>query len=742
MQRTLRVMKVTATELVELASYRLQDVAVNWYESWELSRGEDAPLAVWHEFTEAFLRHYLPTEIRRARVDKFFTIRQGNMSVREYNLQFDCLARYDPTIVAKMEDRVHRFVMGLEPHLLNDGMSVSLQPGMDISRIQAYAQGVEECKQKEIADREHNKGHNKRARSSGPSGNVMIDCPTRGGASIVQPAGSAASSSSSVRPPGQGSPTPMGRGRGRCRASSSSDPQNCIYALAGRQDQESSHDVVTGFILSHVTPLVASKFEIEPELIKPVEVSTHVGDPVRGVHGSDVKVGSPTVQSLPVVNEFSDVFLDELPGLLPEQEVEFAIDILLDTQPISIPPYRMTPAELRELKEQLRDLLEKSFIKPSTSPWGAPMLFVRKKDAPLTKLTQKGARFQWTDACERSFQALKDRLTSAPVLTLPEGTDGYAIYCDASGIGLGCVLMQHGLHRQAMGETHYSRYSVHPGEIKIYHDIREIYWWDGMKKDIAEFVPRCPNCQQVKIEHQKPDFKGSWDDYLPLVEFAYNNSYHSSIQMAPYEALYGRKCRSPIGWFDVRETKLVGPELVQQAIKKIKLIQERLAQSRQKSYADNRRQDLEFQVDDCKCIRDPSRIVPVDDVQVTEQLSYEEAPIAILDRQVGSGTRHGPSIWVMTMWFTQSVVDSKEYLVREFYANVAHIKNGTKVTKVRNLKVRFDQITLNSYLGFEDMDPVQYLEKLAMGDAARPWLAELLAAPGPPPPWITAGVPI
>ena len=87
-------------------------------------------------------------------------------------------------------------------------------------------------------------------------------------------------------------------------------------------------------------------------------------------------------------------------------------------------------------------------------------------------------------------------------------------------------------------------------------------------------------------------------------------------------------------------------------------------------------------------------------------------------------------------------MDAKEYLVREFYANVAHIKKGTKVTKVRNLKVRFDQLTLNSYLGFEDVEPVQYLEKLAMGHAARPWLAELLAAPGAPQPWITTGVPI
>ncbi|XP_070034823.1 uncharacterized protein [Nicotiana tomentosiformis] len=141
-------MKATATESVELASYRHQDAAVNWYESWELSRGKDAPPTVWQEFTKAFLHHYRPPELRRARVDIFLTLRQGNMSVREYSLQLDLLARYAPTVVSKMEDRVHRFVMGLEPHLLNNCMSVSLHPEMDISPIQAYTQGVEERKQK------------------------------------------------------------------------------------------------------------------------------------------------------------------------------------------------------------------------------------------------------------------------------------------------------------------------------------------------------------------------------------------------------------------------------------------------------------------------------------------------------------------------------------------------------------------------------------------------------------------
>ncbi|XP_075091603.1 uncharacterized protein LOC142171798 [Nicotiana tabacum] len=96
------------------------------------------------------------------------------------------------------------------------------------------------------------------------------------------------------------------------------------------------------------------------------------------------------------------------------------------------------------------------------------------------------------------------------------------------------------------------------------------------------------------------DFKGSWEDHLPLIEFAYNNNYHSSIQMAPYEALYGRKCRSPVGWFKVGETKLLGPNLVQQAVEKVKMIQSRLfvAQSRQKSYSNNQCRDLEFSIED------------------------------------------------------------------------------------------------------------------------------------------------
>ena len=96
------------------------------------------------------------------------------------------------------------------------------------------------------------------------------------------------------------------------------------------------------------------------------------------------------------------------------------------------------------------------------------------------------------------------------------------------------------------------------------------------------------------------DFQGNWEIYFPVAEFVYNNSYHSSIGMAPYEALYETKCRSSICWAEVGDRPLLGPELVQETTKKVKLIQQRLktAQSRQKSYADVRRRDREYEVGD------------------------------------------------------------------------------------------------------------------------------------------------
>ena len=98
------------------------------------------------------------------------------------------------------------------------------------------------------------------------------------------------------------------------------------------------------------------------------------------LHIRDVKVESPSIESNPVVSEFREVFPTDLPGMPPDRDIDFCIDLEPGTLPISILLYRMAPSELRELKAQIKELLDKGFIRPSASPWGAPVLFVKKKD--------------------------------------------------------------------------------------------------------------------------------------------------------------------------------------------------------------------------------------------------------------------------------------------------------------------------------------------------------------------------
>ncbi|GJY44735.1 putative reverse transcriptase domain-containing protein [Tanacetum coccineum] len=435
-------------------------------------------------------------------------------------------------------------------------------------------------------------------------------------------------------------------------------------------------------------------------------------------------------------------------------------------------PYRLAPSEMQELFEQLKELQDKGFIRPSHSPWGEPVLFVKKKDGSIHEggsqgsskinvgVVDKGEVYEWGEEQEATFQTLKNNLCDAPVLSLPDGVEDFVVYYDASNQGLGCVLMQrdksviytdhkslqhifhqkdlnmrqrrwielfsdyeceiryhpgkanvvadtlsrkecvkprrvramamtiqsgmkvlilaaqkeafeqdnlpserlNGLEQQMekrddgslyfldriwvplvgdvritiMDEAHKSKYFVHPGADKMYYDLQDIYWWPGMKRDIATYVNRdgrftsrcCQTLQkalgtrldmstayQPQIDGQSErtiqtledmlracviDFGGSWDIHLPLAEFSYNNNYHSSIRCAPFEALYGRKCRSPVLWAEIGESSLIGPELVQETTDKVVLIKEKLkaARDRQKSYADNRRKPLEFEVGD------------------------------------------------------------------------------------------------------------------------------------------------
>nr|GEY78376.1 putative reverse transcriptase domain-containing protein [Tanacetum cinerariifolium] len=136
------------------------------------------------------------------------------------------------------------------------------------------------------------------------------------------------------------------------------------------------------------------------------------------------------------------------------------------------------------------------------------------------------------------------------------------------------------------------------------------------------------------------DFGKGWVNHFPLVEFSYNNSYHAIIKAAPFEALYGRKCRSPICWTEVGEAQILSPELIQETTEQIIQIKQRMqaARDRQKSYADLK-QELSrvhntFHVSNLKkCHADEPFAVPLDVLHVDDKLHFVEDPVEIMDRE-------------------------------------------------------------------------------------------------------------
>uniref|UniRef100_A0A2N9EJD6 Reverse transcriptase domain-containing protein n=1 Tax=Fagus sylvatica TaxID=28930 RepID=A0A2N9EJD6_FAGSY len=285
--------------------------------------------------------------------------------------------------------------------------------------------------------------------------------------------------------------------------------------------------------------------------------------------------------------------------------------------------------------------------------------------APLTHLTRKNAKFEWKEECEKSFQELKQRLVMAPVLTIPSSSGGFVIYSDASRKGLGCVLMQHGrvvAYASRQLKNYEQNYPTHDLELAA-----------------VVFALKFGGIICM-VEHQRPS---GLLQSLSIPEWKWEHISMDFVSRLP---------RSPKGHDAIW---ILGPEIIQRTCEKVDLIRERFrtAQSRQKSYADKRRKDLEFEVGDMvflrvalmkgvmrfgkkgklsprfvgpfeilerigpvayrlalpptlsgihnvfhvsmlrKYIPEPSYILSYDQLQIKDDLSYEEVPIKILDRK-------------------------------------------------------------------------------------------------------------
>ncbi|XP_073294438.1 uncharacterized protein [Primulina huaijiensis] len=511
------------------------------------------------------------------------------------------------------------------------------------------------------------------------------------------------------RQPQQFTPRPSG---GQPRMQGAGPPQAQVYALTREQAEEAREEMIAGASHTFISKRKGSRPRVP--LVSAIQMSRllehgHEGYLIYAVDVTEKKkeVG---IEEIPVVAEFADVFPDEIPGFPPVREVEFGIELM---------------PELRELKAQLQDLLDKGDIRPSVSPWGAPVLFGRKKDGtmrlcidyrqlnkgtsiyskidlrseaehaghlrsvlqveavlqwsattsvpeirsflglagyyhrfiegfskiarPLTQLIQKGVRFQWSEACERSFQELKHRLTTAQT-----------------------ELNMRQRRWLDLLKDYDCKIEYHPGRANLTSDALSRKIKAERRRPGGEL--RSLEVPTWKWEHISMDFV----THLPRGTGTIDAIW-SSIQMAPFEALYGRRCRSPLYWDDVYRAVVTGPEMILEMEKKA-------------AYANKRRRPLEFQQGDrvflkvspfrgtvrfgmkgklalryvdpyeilqrigtlayrlalppsLSCIYDvfhvsmlrkyepdPSHVLDISDVQLDPDVSYVERPVCILDR--------------------------------------------------------------------------------------------------------------
>nr|GEW48504.1 putative reverse transcriptase domain-containing protein [Tanacetum cinerariifolium] len=387
------------------------------------------------------------------------------------------------------------------------------------------------------------------------------------------------------------------------------------------------------------------------------------------------------LEDVPIVRDFLEVFPEDLPGLPPTRQVEFQIDLVPGAAPVARAPYRLAPSELQELSTQLQELSNKGLIRSSSSPWGAPVLFVKKKDGSfrmcidyreLNKLTvknrhplpriddlfdqlqgsrvyskidlrsgyhqlrvqeedilktafrtryghyefqvmpfgltnaptrkeehaehlklilelltkeelyakfskcdfwllEKNVKFDWSEKVEAAFQLLKQKLCSAPILALPEGSENFVVYCDASQKGLGAFLMQREKKslNKALGTQLDMSTAYHPQT-------------DGQSERTIQTLKDMLRACVI-------DLGKGWDRHLPLAE--------------------------------VGNAQLTGSKIVHETTEKIFQIKKRIqaVRDRQKSYADRRREPL---------------AILLDEIQIDDKLKFIEEPTEIMDREV------------------------------------------------------------------------------------------------------------
>ncbi|GJZ51012.1 putative reverse transcriptase domain-containing protein [Tanacetum coccineum] len=299
----------------------------------------------------------------------------------------------------------------------------------------------------------------------------------------------------------------------------------------------------------------------------------------------------------------------------------------------------------------------------------APAEMLRDLDQQTKKRVDDGKANVVTDALSRK-ERVKPRRVRAMAMTIQYGVRGMILEAQSKAFKQENVLAERLHGTVIIDEAHKSKHSVHPGADKMYHDLRDMYWWPRMKRDIAtykwdkitmDFITKLPRSKNghdtiwVIVDRltKSAHFLAIREDYtmerlakIYIDEIVARHRVSVSI-ISDRDGRFTSRCwqtvqkalrtRSPVLWAEIRERSLFGPELVQETTDKVVLIKEKpkAARERQKSYVDNRRKPLEFEEGD-QVLSVCRMLVPLDEIKVDKTLRFVEEPVEIMDREVKS----------------------------------------------------------------------------------------------------------
>ncbi|GKV11419.1 hypothetical protein SLEP1_g22680 [Rubroshorea leprosula] len=393
--------------------YMLTGKALTWWESYlKLHQGE-LELSTWDGFKKVFMQEYIPDSRRQELQRAFAELKQGSGTVEQYKEEFD---RYLPFVGSQVGDKqakADKFLAIDQEKAMarvkssgqhNGGSSLGKRkfdgsrrslvltpPKSEVSKGSKWSRATKTMSQASTAQCARRTqlichvcgkvGHTRdqchivtgACFKCGKQGHRIANCP------LLDP------KAQSTQPTSPQSSTTTATD-----VITGTLPVNFDYAHV-LFDLGASHSFIArSYALKRALPVDTSDCELHVDtplggVLTTREVQKYLVNGCQGflVSVTDASSVTSRLEDIPVVREFPDVFSEDLPGLPPDRKVEFAIDLVPGTGPISKAPYRMAPAELKELKVQLEELLEKGFIRPSVSPWGALVLFVKKKDGSM-----------------------------------------------------------------------------------------------------------------------------------------------------------------------------------------------------------------------------------------------------------------------------------------------------------------------------------------------------------------------